>query len=1096
MKILFYLFCLMTLATEGMNVYGGTKWSKLNFPDNIDGVITSLKVKGDNIFVGTDKSGMFLSNDKGRTFNIVGDSLKGKHISEIVKSKGDVYAVADNKLFRSDDGGVSWILIGMNLPEQEIINCIFISEEEEILVGTDQTLYSSRDGGLNWVNLSIELKTINCIAVTMNEQGFIFLSFSRGGERIDLYRTGDRGDNWEEAEKGIETLPMVSSFALRGNNVYASIYYNIYMTGNNGQDWIKIPGGFQWLIDKVEVSRDEYLLARFGNRLSVYDKEKGEWRQDDAEMNFKDTIRVSDTDDEDNVFIASEREIWMSLGDIKIFVDFYPGYNIIVEDINNNWISNKLFYVIKNGYNIGSVTTDGTGRFTLYVNAGDTIKLEHYPGGFAAVKPGHNTCNGNTMYYVILDNAKFDGTGGRSYFGLGTDMNPTIICDHTTIKMSLIVSVQWDAKRTYLDSLANWFKELSNYYYDVTDGQLFFHQIDIYDNRQKWNDCDVRIWTDNMVWPNASVGGIFSSNADHHANMPRKWFGDSDPSRNGTARNDWLTTPNGNHWTTIGHELGHYMMAFYDEYVYVNSDGSGLPSGYNYGYMDYQYPNGGVWATEMSNLSRYPGNTYEITAQWVYNANDCWADFESDYEKEYNGVFCPIIKPSERTISGGLNYLPGPNINVANNLIENIYDADNSAGDVNITVLDPNMTILTRAKVDLYKPMGMVTLVIKEGQAADDGNFKVIGANVGDAIRVSHFLKILPYFTYSYVYDVTAVTSAEKQQDQIQQEDYIPIILQQVNGTFNQVNTWEFDETGNLIYKAYVNKEFSQNAKLEIPSQQDILEKRDLNYNQGKYEYTCSLDETMRTDGVLSIEAYDDSQQPFYIPMSYNISGFSPILSGPGGDVNLYLDRSNSQIEKFAILSSGSQTSRKGLDEDAEQSGNVHSIATHRFAINDKIESILQIGYSPDELKNKSQSLLRIFKWDASSLIWKKLGGMVDSIRHFVRVPITETGTFAVFTSNDPDAVEDGSLNYKIQISPNPCVDMTNLSITVMKDEIFSIELINSLGNQICILSENTYLPVGNHKLEINTSSLSSGTYFIRLRFGTNYQIVKFVVVK
>ncbi|TAL70835.1 MAG: T9SS type A sorting domain-containing protein [Bacteroidetes bacterium] len=1092
----FYCLLCIFLVALSLELISAEKWSKLNFPDNINGVITSLDVRGDNIMVGTDMEGFFVSRDKGRTFSNMGDSLRGKRISEIVERRSHLYAVADNNIYRSDDGGLNWILIGLNEPTQEIIKCIFISENEEILVGTNQNLYSTENGGKSWEVLTTELKQVNCLAVTMNEKGLIFLSFSRGGERIDLYRTSDHGNNWEEKEKGIETLPQVSSFSLRGNNVYASIYYNVYLTGNDGEDWIKLPGGFQYPIDKVEVSRDEYLVARMGKRISVYDKEKGEWRQDDGEMDFKDTIRVSDTDDEDNVFIGTDKEIWMSLGDIKIFVDFYPGYNIIVKDMNDEWISNKLFYVIKNGYNVGSVTTDGTGRFRLFVNAGDTIKLEHYPGGTAAVKPGHNSCNGNTMYYEILDNGKFDGTGERSYFGLDGDLNPTIICDHTTIKMSLIVSVQWDAKRAYLDSLADWFKELSNYYYDVTDGQLFFHQIDIYDKGQKWNDCDVRVWADNMVWPNASVGGIFSSNADHHANMPRKWYGDSDPSRNGTARNDWLTTPNGNHWTTMGHELGHYMMGFYDEYVYVGSDGSGLPSGYNYGYMDYQYPNGGVWSTEMSNATRYPNNTYKITAQWVYNGGDCWTDFEGDYEKEYNGVFCPIIRPAERTNLGGLTYLPGPNINVGNNLIENIYDANNSAGDVNITVLDPNMTVLTRAKVDLYKPIGIVTLVMKEGQAADDGNFKVIGANVGDAIRVSHFLKIAPYFTYTYTYDVTAVTSATKSQDQIQQDEYIPIILQQVNGTFNQVNTWEFDNFGNLNFKSYVNKEFSQDAKLEVTTGQDILEKKDMVFNKGKLEYNCYLDETMKPEGVLSIDASDDSQMPFYIPMSYNVSSFSPIISGPDGDVNLYLDQRNSQITKFGILTSGSQTSRKGLDDDAEQSGNVHSISTHPYPVSTEIPSILQIGYSPDELKNKSQSLLRIFKWDVSSLIWKKLGGMVDSLHHYVRVPITETGTFAVFTSNNPEAVDEGSLYYNIQISPNPCNDYTNLSITNMKDEIATITLIDLYGNEISVLSESNYLPAGMNKLEINTSALASGTYFIRLRLGTNYQILKIAVVR
>ena len=576
MKNLYFLVLFVLITTAYTNLSGAEKWSKLAVPPDPFGKIISLAVEGDNIFFGTDISGMFFSSDAGRTFKNIGENLPQSKIGHILVKQGNYYAVVDDNLYRSDDVGVNWILIGMFKEKGEKITCFYISENVELLVGTDKALYSSRDGGANWEVLTIELKTVNCFAVTVNEKGFIFLSFSRGGERIDLYRTSDRGDTWEESENGIEGLPEVSSFAQSGNNIYASIYNSVYLTGNNGTNWIRIPSEFQYPIRKLEISKDEYLIARFDDFISIYDKEKNEWLIDDEEMRFKDTVKASDRDDNDNLYIATDKEIFRSLGDILIFVDFYPTYFITLHDINNNPISNKLFYIIRNGYNIGSVTTNSLGKFNLSTSNGDSLKVEHYPGGFAAVKPGHNTNNGNTMYYLILDNAKFDANGNMSYFRLDGNLNPTIIVDHTTIKMSLIVSLGWEAKRSYMDSVAQWFRQLSNYYYDVTDGQLFFHQIDIYDNMQKWNECDVRVWADNMVWPNASVGGIFSSNSDHHANMPRKWYGNSDPTRNGTARNDWLTSGNGNHWTTIGHELGHYMMAFYDEYVYVNSDGSGL----------------------------------------------------------------------------------------------------------------------------------------------------------------------------------------------------------------------------------------------------------------------------------------------------------------------------------------------------------------------------------------------------------------------------------------------------------------------------------------------------------------------------------------
>src|SRR3989339_167858 len=766
-------------------------------------------------------------------------------------------------------------------------------------------------------------------------------------------------------------------------------------------------------------------------------------------------------------------------------------YSITLLDINNNPIAEKLFYLYLNGCKIDSVTTDAAGKFSLSAYAEDTIKVEHFPTYRTAVKPGHDSCAGDTMSYIVLDNGKFDGIGNLSFFELGADMNPTLIVDHTTIKFNLIISLEWDAKREYIDSLASWLKELSNYYYDVSDGQLCFHQIDIYDNSQKWDECDIRVFADNMVWPAANVNGIIFNHSESNVRLPRKWYGNSDNTRYFTAQNDWLTKLNDFHWTTIGHELGHYMLGFYDEYVYVGSDGSGLPANYNYGYMKSQYPGSGDWASEMSNAKRYPHNIYKITAQWVYNRGDCWKDFESDYENTYNGVFCHIIIPSERIISGGLDYLPGPIMNVGKELITNIYDKNTGAGDVDIVVKDPSGIVLSHTTIDLYKPK----LTLRQGMNTYDGSFKVIGANVDDKMRMIDVDKTTG-MTYEKIEIVTSVLGAERKQEQTLIDDAIEILMREVNGIFNQVNTWEFDENANLMFKSYVNKEFSQSPKLEIPTGQDLPETKDLTYDNGNMIYNCTLDTTLNSSGLFSINALDDSQDTFFVPISYSISSYTPILPGPNGDVNLYLDQTNNTISRFAILSCGFHTSKNGLDMDAEQSGNVHSITTYPFPISTEIPTILQIGYSPEELKNKPQDWLRIFKWNEDSLKWNLLGGIVDSINYYVRVQITSTGTYAVFTTNNPVNVDEGSLYHNIQISPNPCDDIATLTYTNLRDEVVTISLINSYGIELAVLSENKYLSPGNHKLEINTTTLKSGIYLLRLITDYGSHLVKFIVLR
>src|SRR3990172_8024576 len=140
MILRFYFFLITLLILTLTDGSGAEKWSKLNFPDNINGVITSLAVRGDNIFVGTDISGMFFSGDAGRNFNIIGENLpKGKIESFTIKQgithEGNMYVVVVDNLYRSDDGGVNWILIGAFQTKEEKIRCVYITDNEELYVG-------------------------------------------------------------------------------------------------------------------------------------------------------------------------------------------------------------------------------------------------------------------------------------------------------------------------------------------------------------------------------------------------------------------------------------------------------------------------------------------------------------------------------------------------------------------------------------------------------------------------------------------------------------------------------------------------------------------------------------------------------------------------------------------------------------------------------------------------------------------------------------------------------------------------------------------------------------------------------------------------
>ena len=130
----------------------------------------------------------------------------------------------------------------------------------------------------------------------------------------------------------------------------------------------------------------------------------------------------------------------------------------------------------------------------------------------------------------------------------------------------------------------------------------------------------MRIHASNMEWPRAMVEGIKLPEPGKTTWLPRKWFGSSDESRNGTYSENPLNMTDALDYRTKCHELGHYALGFYDEYLFTENTNR-CPSIENYGFMDYQYEGTNEWASEMSNSSRYTDPSCQNTQQYDYRGN-------------------------------------------------------------------------------------------------------------------------------------------------------------------------------------------------------------------------------------------------------------------------------------------------------------------------------------------------------------------------------------------------------------------------------------------------------------------------------------------
>ena len=99
------------------------------------------------------------------------------------------------------------------------------------------------------------------------------------------------------------------------------------------------------------------------------------------------------------------------------------------------------------------------------------------------------------------------------------------------------------------------------------------------------------------------------------------------------------------------------------------------------------------------------------------------------------------------------------------------------------------------------------------------------------------------------------------------------------------------------------------------------------------------------------------------------------------------------------------------------------------------------------------------------------------------------TSDFTVqFVGVNEQAANFGSLN----IYPNPAKDQINLNVNMVSGENVSFQITNSLGQ--VVLVENRSLVNGNNNVQLNTSKLTSGVYFVTITSETSKVTSKIVI--
>ncbi len=156
----------------------------------------------------------------------------GNVYSLVEHSSGYIFAGSNNDIYRSTDGGKSWIGV---CATDDYVSSLTLDNSGNIFAATNGgSVYSSNDTGSTWIKLNTDFfSNIRIYAIVVTTGGTIFIATGGG-----VYSSTDGGNSWNSTQMSGITQSLVI-----GPN--RTLWTGLY----NGQLWNSTDGGNSWSLD-------------------------------------------------------------------------------------------------------------------------------------------------------------------------------------------------------------------------------------------------------------------------------------------------------------------------------------------------------------------------------------------------------------------------------------------------------------------------------------------------------------------------------------------------------------------------------------------------------------------------------------------------------------------------------------------------------------------------------------------------------------------------------------------------------------------------------------------------------------------------------
>ncbi|MBI5214675.1 MAG: T9SS type A sorting domain-containing protein, partial [Ignavibacteriae bacterium] len=247
-----------------------------------------------NVFAGTalkdtNKGGVYFSSDTGKTWRLLGLTIK-PILSLSSDSLGTIYAQTDKGLYQYSGSGTIWNFIG---PKSASFDDMLVTKSNIILTsGAAEGLYRTTNAGTTW-SKTITVRNENVAKICLDKSNKIYLG--TWGNRI--YSSNYNETGWTQLPDG--TIgDEIHGFANADSFVYAATDRGLYRTSNHGTSWRNLTdstfGGNAYCVAVAQSG-----MMYIGTNWGVYrSSNQGEdWMQAHLESTIVTTLAVNQFND-------------------------------------------------------------------------------------------------------------------------------------------------------------------------------------------------------------------------------------------------------------------------------------------------------------------------------------------------------------------------------------------------------------------------------------------------------------------------------------------------------------------------------------------------------------------------------------------------------------------------------------------------------------------------------------------------------------------------------------------------------------------------------------------------------------------------------